>query len=263
MTFPFTPPSGAFDVREPRQAPFDDAPELTTGILVSKTFDVWWSNVFRFAGLTLLTYVPLFVAAVIMVVGVGRHGPGEGWVVRFAVVVGVLMFLAAIVQMGALTYGAVQELADRDVRFGTMLAAGFGRFFPVLGAGLLGMLAILAGYALLIVPGIIFACALTPLLPAVVAERIGPIAGIRRSWDLTRGYRWTIFKAWFVIALVSVGVALLLLLVGRIPVIGVFFDLFVRILFNSLGLVLPAVVYHRLRLRKEGASTAELARVFE
>lgn len=245
--------------------------ELTVGGLVRTTFAVWWRNALRFAGLSLLlVFVP--VLAMGMVLGIviplaARRAvlpSSVDWGLVAPIVMVVVIGLFMVVQTGGLTYGAVQHLAQRRVRFGAMVGAGFRRAVPLIGTGLLMYLAILAGFVLLIIPGIIVGCALSVALPAVVVERIGPIQALQRSWVLTRDHRVTVFAAGLVLGLALFGANVVLQVAGRLlgPVAALV--LMPVQLFNmSLPVLLPAVAYHDLRVEKEGTDTSELARVFE
>jgi len=246
--------------------------DLSAGSLVSRSLSLWWKNIWRFAGISAIVFVPVVLVAGGLGVGFALgHGPvptgapaaQRGPILSLLAVVVPLLIVAGVVQMGALTYGAVQHLGGRPVRFGAMLSAGFGRLLPLIGAGIVTALLVWVGFLLLVVPGIIIACGLAATIPAVVAERKGPIEALRRSWGLTRGYRGKIFLAGLVLLLIQIGLNLVSNLFSLVPILGVLAALFVQVLTMSLSTVLPAVAYHDLRTKKEGASTEELAKVFE
>jgi hypothetical protein len=259
---------------QPRPAPAP-APafsqELTAGTLISRTLSVWWKNMFRFAGVTLVLFVPMILVALGLGVGAavtaGRgpagSGPPVAMIVTIVAIAVPLLGIALVAQMGALTYGAVQHLAGRPVRFGVMLSVGFGRLLPLIGGAIIAGVLTFLGAIALVIPGIIIGCALATTMPVVVTERLGPIAAIRRSWELTRGYRGTIFLAGLALSLISFLINVGGSLVGLIPILGQIVSLVLQILTVSLGTVMPAVAYHDLRARKEGTSTDELAKVFE
>lgn len=92
---------------------------------------------------------------------------------------------------GALTYGSYQYLAGQGVSASDCLryaARNFGRLF-----GLSLLTGILIGLGMLvIVPGLILATMFAVAVPALLAERISISASMRRSSDLTKGYRWQV-----------------------------------------------------------------------
>ena len=49
------------------------------------------------------------------------------------------------------------------------------------------------GFVLLIVPGIIFACKLAFVPYLVTDQKMEAIEAIKKSWEMTRGFSWTIF----------------------------------------------------------------------
>lgn len=264
---------------------FAAARTSSVGTLLRETMAVWWKNIFKFGGLTLMVVVPFATLALVGYYQVfaavergavqrGAHvaSPTVRLLGAFAILVPTMLVLSAI-QMGAVAYGTVQHLAGRRARFGAMLAAGFRRFFPAVAACLLCGLLIVGGTFFLVVPGIVLACAMAVALPAVVLEGIGPIAAIQRSWDLTRDHRLRIFGAWLAVFTIATGlntaarlVATLLVatLLGTLAPIAVLAWLPIYLLVLPLPAILPAVVYHALRAEKEGvAPTADLAHIFE
>ncbi len=246
------------------------AQQLTAGSLISLSLSVWWNNILRFAGIALILFVPVVLIAGGLGVGVALSArrasagaPPVGAIVAIVAIAVPLIVVAVVAQMGALTYGAVQHLAGRPVRFGVMLSVGFGRLLPLIGAGIIATFLVLLGTMALVIPGIIIGLGLSATVAVVVAERLGPIDAIKRSWELTRGYRGTIFLAGFGIGVISLLINLVGNLLGLVPVLGQLAAMALQILTMSLSTVFPAVAYHGLRRLKEGASTDELARVFE
>lgn len=246
------------------------AQQLTAGSLISRSLSVWWNNILRFAGITLILFVPVVLIAGGLGVGLAlsahrgaASGPPAAAMIAIMAIAVPLIVVAVVAQMGALTYGAVQHLAGRPVRFGVMLSVGFGRLLPLIGAGIVATFLVLLGTMALIIPGIIIGCGLTATVAVVVAERLGPIDAIRRSWELTRGYRGTLFLAGLGLGVISFLINLVGNLLGLVPVLGQLAAIALQILTMSLSTVWPAVAYHDLRTLKEGASTDELAKVFE
>jgi hypothetical protein len=178
-----------------------------------------------------------------------------------------------VVEVGAVTYGAVRWLNGERAPLARMVGVGFRRGLPVVGTGFLVWLVTIAGFFLLLVPGVLFLVAACVAIPAAVVERPGLVGAIRRSFDLTRGSRWALFAAGLVIGVLqavlsAVVQAAFLLFAAVIPPAWAFGATMVasqvgNALFSVLPIVAIAVCYHDLRLAKEGADTAELARVFE
>jgi hypothetical protein len=262
-------------------------PSFSVGGVVGRTFSTWSRNLVPFALLAAIVNAPSFVFGLwstyatygdypsfqrmMTVAGPLAQRPGGPFApwspLSLAVWLGtaVLMF----VQMGALTYGAIQHLAGREVSLGALLGAGFRRAWPVFVAGFASGLLTLLGTLLLIVPGIILFCALAAAIPAVVAEAKGPMEAVRRSFALTKGRRFGVFVAFLVMGVVAwtatalAGVLPIALGGGTASLAGAFVAFAVGAVAAPLWTLLPAVAYHDLRVEKEGVDTAALAKVFE
>jgi len=246
-------------------------PQVTAGSLASRTMSVWWQNLWRFTGLMLLALVPLVVvgigAAILIPSLVNRGARFEDsapLVFGLVALVAVVALPLAAILLGGLSYGVVQHLAGRRVGIGAMLSQGGRRVWPLTAAILLVMLAILGGYILLIVPGIMIAIATSVALPAVAVEGLGATAAFRRSLELTRGYRWSIFGGLFLVGLVQFGLNMVSQLTTLIhPLLAAILVFVVVLPASVLSWILPAVAYHDLRVAKEGVDTSALAKVFE
>jgi hypothetical protein len=95
---------------------------------------------------------------------------------------------------GAFVY-AVQDA--RDGNFDATLGEVFRRvspsILPLLVAGLLAGLGIVAGLILLIVPGLFLMTIWAVIAPVIVLEKRPPFGAFGRSRELVRGYGWTVF----------------------------------------------------------------------
>ncbi len=258
-----TSPAAAPPPAEPQLFASVTTEEVTVGGLVRKTFTVWWGNVLRFAGLSLLVWAFTVVAFVALWL-VFQRGGSPTWSVAAGLAFVLVLGLLLVVQLGALTHGALQHLADRPVRFGAMLGAGVRRAAPIVATGFLAYLAVAVGLVLLVIPGIFVATALSVAVPVVVVERVGAVQALRRSWDLTRDHRLKMFLALLVLALVGFGANVAGQVATRLlgPA-GFLLALPLQVLIMSLPVLLPAVAYHDLRVEREGIDTSELAKVFE
>jgi len=100
---------------------------------------------------------------------------------------------AATLLQGAVIQVTITELSGRSISIAESLMRSLKVFFPMIGVVLLQSFAIGIGIVLLIVPGIMMACAFAVALPARVVENIPVSATLDRSRYLTRGNRWRIF----------------------------------------------------------------------
>jgi hypothetical protein len=254
--------------------------EFTVGNVVSKTFSVWWSHVAFFSLLTLAAQVPIIATS--LVGGVPVPGmtapsrnpfqpgaataldfPGYLWLAYLATM---LLFL---VQAGSITHAVISHLGGKRVSIEGMVATGLRRFFPMLGVGVVAYLMFAFGLVLLIVPGVILACALSVVMPVTVAERRGTFGGIGRSFFLTKGHRFSIFVAILIVVLAVTSVNLFSTFMlptytaSFSPMLGTLLGLGLNVVFGSLAWIAPSVIYHDLRVAKEGLDTQQLSSVFD
>lgn len=253
---------------------------FSVGGVIQRTFSTWWKHVVVFSVLTLAASVPIVLLALLAdtpvqgltapnpnpldpAAGAPPALPAGFW---YAYLGTMLLFL---VEVGAITHGVINHLAGKRVSLGAMVGAGLRRAVPLLVVGVLSYLIVLLGMVLLVVPGVIFACALAVAIPAVVVERPGVLGAIKRSFALTKGKRLAVFAIFLVLMVVVLAVNLFAsfvlpaLTAAVSPMIGTVVGFVVNAVFGSFLWVAPAVVYHDLRVAKEGVATAQLAAVFE
>ncbi|HEX9052745.1 MAG TPA: hypothetical protein VF841_19620 [Anaeromyxobacter sp.] len=256
------------------------APGLAVGAVLSRTMRAWWAHALAFSAMSLAVFAPLLAAGGLffgwaMGVAEGRQpSPREiAWRAGAFLVAGAASLVLSVVQMGAVTYGTVRYLAGERAPPGRMIAVGLRRGLPVVGAWIVVWIVAVAGMLLFLVPGVMFLVAACVAVPAAVVERRGVASAIRRSFELTRGHRWTLLAAGLVVLVVmwllsaAVQMSAMLVMAVLPPAHALAVTLLASQLGSALFSVLPvvavAVCYHDLRLAKDGVDTAELARVFE
>jgi hypothetical protein len=254
--------------------------EITVGSLVSRTFSSWKANWIRFAFLLVVGYLPIALTA--MVAGIaaavtarsagGSPGP-DAWksFLPLLIVGGIATAFVLSAVVGGMNLAVLQHLAGKRVSMGEMLGTGFRRAWPILLVGIAGSVLTGLGLVALIVPGIIVALALQVDFAVVMAEPNTTVTGaLKRSFELTKGYRGTIFGALWVLGMAIWAAGMvgnlmplfagsnqgLALALGALSVVG-------QVVLTPLTFVLSAVAYHDLRVAKEGVDTSQLARVFE
>jgi hypothetical protein len=166
------------------------------GRVVTRTFSVIGENIVTFTLLTLLVTVPLVLATLSSSQDtlslLQGHGPGAGGIAMM----GTTWLLSAIGMyflQAALVHGTVVSLNGRKASFGECLSTGLANFFPLFLIALLETLGLALGFVLLIVPGFMLLMRWAVAVPARVVEHTGVVESFRRSAELTRGHRWSIF----------------------------------------------------------------------
>jgi uncharacterized membrane protein len=228
------------------------------GSALSRAIDVLFGNFVPFIAISAIATAPLFIFALTRQAGLQP---------RYVTWVQLLLhFMLSALCEAMILYATFQALRNRPVRPAESIARGLQRFGPVLLATLYTTIVIGLGCVLLIVPGIIASIIFCVTLPACVVERLGAIESMERSSALTRGYRWPIFGAFLVISIVSLIASALItgLLRGTGPV---WLMPTVTFLWDTLAqayqTVLVAIIYHDLRVVKDGIDLENIASVFD
>ncbi len=257
------------------------------GRLIGRSFSIWFRNLLRFGLVGVACYAPMAAGIYLLYSRIpslagGEIPPALGrfWVgmAGFAVAWALSILLMAF-QLAAISAGALQALRGEKVRLSAMLALGARRFLPMLGMTVLFGLAVMAASCALLVPAFILMCGWCAAAPAMLAEGLGPVQSLGRSWGLTRGRRWALFAGFLVVTLCVMAVAMVvqglgmagvLLLTGpaglqpgpamALPMAA--YQLVAGFL-GTVTMVACAVAYHGLRQEKEGGDPVQLARVFE
>jgi uncharacterized membrane protein len=174
-------------------------------------------------------------------------------------------------------YGAFQTMRGRPFVMGQATQRGLSRFFPIIGIAILATLGIMIGMLLLIVPGIMLALRWSVAVPACVVENQGPLTAMRRSAELTRGHRWKIFGMFLLVLVIVLVVSLIVGLIigvatGFVAVAtgsaGVLVASKVgswigQAIYTAYGNIVLVMLYHDLRVAKEGVDTDQIAAVFD
>ncbi len=114
-------------------------------------------------------------------------------------------------------------------------------FLKMLGTSILEFLIVLAGFILLIVPGIYLSIKLSFASYAVVDKKLGPIDAIKASYDMTKGNWWNLAFLGLVSGLIVIAGALALLvgLFVAIPVVLIAYAYVYRKLSSGIASATP------------------------
>lgn len=243
---------------------------LKLGSLLKRSYAIFLGNLSAFFFIMLGATSPLYGLYIWLGydLGLGASAdPTDTLVHSFlaGLLAGTLASMLIAIATGFIVYGTMRELQGRPASFGDILNHGIATLFPVLLVALLCTVIIWLGFALVVIPGLVLSVLFWVAIPVVVVERRGVMDSLRRSIDLTKGYRWPIFGLVLLYVAASTGFAY----AG-----GSFLDYetsYLRSLFIEWGgtvvldaffAVASAVIYFDLKRIKEGAHVEEIAAVF-
>jgi uncharacterized membrane protein len=118
-------------------------------------------------------------------------------------IIAVISFACQGFMLGGIMSFALRVARGEKPDFGVVFSGG-GTFVPMFGAAICYGLGSAIGFALCIVPGVIFALGGALYQQLVVDRRLGPIDAISESFRLTSGHRGTLFVYFFLMFCVSV-----------------------------------------------------------
>ena len=178
------------------------------------------------------------------------------------------MFLTIVVNaigQAVILSAAFQYLRGRPVHIGEALQRALARFLPVVGVGLLYGLGIAFASLLLVVPGLFLMTMWSVAVPVCVVEGLGPVASLKRSTQLTKGYRWKVFGILILLTIVSIILNQLITHLAVPMGIGVtaLLALITSAAWATYWNSTLIMMYHDLRVAKEGVDTREIASLFD
>jgi hypothetical protein len=235
--------------------------DIRLGHIFSRAWEIFTANFVKFIVITTIIGLPnlLFTST-------GSNAPGTfGWNI-FVGLVGVLLALTLnILAQAAILYIAFQYLRGQEATLGDAVRKNIGRVLPLIGIFVLATLGVMVGFIVLIIPAFMLMVRWSIAIPACVVERLGPVASLTRSANLTKGHRWKIFGMflllWIVGFVFGALLAVVIIPLGTTAVIAAKF-IWTTVLsayFNSMW----AMLYHDLRVAKEGVDVEEIASVFD
>ncbi|MET0295009.1 MAG: hypothetical protein ABW042_08320 [Phenylobacterium sp.] len=175
-------------------------------------------------------------------------------------------FALSAAAYGALNYGTLRDLDGRPTRLPELLMAGVRTFVPMALITTLTTLGMLLGLMLLLVPGVILMLMWYVALPANISERLGILASLARSAELTRNNRLMILVLFIIIVAVSWVVARLAEALATSIAAGqaaALTQVIAAALTTPFSTVIGAVLFVELRRIKEGGGPGGLAAYFD
>ncbi len=235
--------------------------DFKIGDILVRGFEILGRNAATFGTLAVLFMLVPFGAGLMIRTGLEIESGVSA--IAFSALV-VLWILLYFLLFATLTHGTIRDLRGTPARIGESLKWGLGRLFPVIGITIVATIGTGLGTILLFVPGLMLMTMWWVAVPVTVVERIGVLASLRRSAELTRGYRWRVFG---VIAVVYLGQIVLEMLTNFIlagaPIFRHFASFMITVAATAYFAVVTAVCYHDLRVLKDGVGVDEIASVFD
>jgi len=267
---------------------------MTVGQILDRIFRLYRNNFVRFIAIVAIIYVPITLISLIFVsliagsfeeslvaaqeTGVPAQARSEGDVASILAMglVAVFLFLLAQVLCKAVLIKSVSDsYLGNETTVGQAYKAILPRLLTIIIAAILVIIVEFIGFMLLVVPGIIFALWFALTAQAIVVEKLGASAGMKRSKALVSGNLGKVFGLGFLIIIISWIIGQVFQYAGGLVAVSVAAEdlmtaTIIKQLFSMAGqaLVMPIsagafiLLYYDLRIRKEGFDLEMLARSF-
>lgn len=184
-----------------------------------------------------------------------------------------ITFISGLLLQASVVHASIVDLNGGKASFADSLRVGVSHLLPVLGISVLMTIALIFGFMLLIVPGVMMAVAWAVAVPTQVVEKTGVIRSFGRSAELTRGSRWSIFALFFIYMLLAFALGIVGAIVfGMLSLVtggpdGVVSRAILSPALSAVASMIgasgAAAIYYELRSKKEGVAPQELAAVFD
>jgi hypothetical protein len=179
--------------------------------ILDNAFSLYGRNFAPLFGMTLVPQLP--IALFWLLLPVLMPGTTVESMTMMSLLLAPYSLFAAVLTFNALTYAGAEAREGRRPAIGESLKAGLRRWLPAALAAVLSYGAILLGFVLLIVPGLILLAMFFAIFPAVVLEDRGAVAAMGRSRALSKGARLRILGvmlvAWLITFVPTVAMAAL------------------------------------------------------
>ena len=232
---------------------------VTVGSLIQRSLVVFRAGFFPFASLAFIFYFP--VALLRLVTPAPEPTPADLFSAS-----NVGLFLLAHVLLipiatAAIVYGVFEGLRGRSATISQCISVATSRWMPILGLAILTVITVGLGFLLFIIPGIVLTYGLFVAGPVLIVEKLDPISAMRRSWQLTDGYKQSLFLLALIIGILQLAATLPLTLAFSGGSIGSeapptnlhqLLEGFVIVVFTAFNAIAAGVAYHDLRGLREG-----------
>jgi len=194
--------------------------------LIKKSFDLYYKKFWTLAGLILFTFLGLLAFLPLGLIGLAiSWGPFSradynATIILVDILLGLLGLFFAILFGLWSRVASFFSIKEQELDFKSSLAVSWPKMWQFFWVSLLVGLAVLGGFILFVIPGVIFSVWFCLAMFVFVAEGLEGTSALKRSKQLVQGYWWPVFGR---LALLGI----LIMLISSIkffgPIINVFF----------------------------------------
>lgn len=247
--------------------------ELSLGGILDQAIKLVKDHFGLLFGIVALIYIPFNLAAGVYISNILPPAPGIGASLEeqtafqlavadnLPITLGVSLltaFLIVPLSNAAITHAVAKLYLGKPTSVMESITVGFGRIIPLTWTSILMGLAIMGGFILFIIPGILFAFWFSLSTHAVVLEKMSGTTALKRSKALMSGNIGTVFVMGILLAVMSWGVQTVTGLVGQ-PMAAVSVQVVLASIMTLLSTAALVVFYFSCRCKLENFDLEHLA----
>jgi uncharacterized membrane protein len=193
-------------------------PSLPFAPKVGRSYSIGWELMMKyFLELLLLIVIGMAIQIPVQLMTKGANYSSFDSGMIMMGLLGMLLFAVAVKPVSyGIDYVNLKLVRGEKFDIADVFLGFRENYLNVVLSGILVAAIVIAGFILLIIPGIIFACKLAFVPYLVIDKKLDAVEAVKASWEMTDGHAMTIF----LMALLAIPIAILgliALVVGIIP----------------------------------------------
>ena len=162
-------------------------------VTVSGSYGYGWQQMWKhFLYLFLITVIVAFARTPVSIIQESLMASTAGMVfLQILAAAYMLLFIPVISYGSNLLY--LRGMRNEKIEVQEIFNGFKKNYLNIILANLLTFAIVGLGFVFLIVPGIILACRLSFVSLLVMDKNMEPVAAVEKSWEMTKGYGWTVF----------------------------------------------------------------------
>jgi hypothetical protein len=226
---------------------------------IGKSFSLYLSNFIPFLIFSIFTHIPSILITLLNLFSFNSSSL-INYISNIFIASIAMMFSSILI--GPISLIVSDKINEKKNGFKDILYNTYYILFPLIGLSFLSGIIFFLGMIVLIIPGyILFLCLC--LAPSILSiEKKGIIDSMKRSWEITKGYKGKLFKGYLIISLINIMIVL--------PItIFLYKDPGKKLLLNSLTYAISIIIqpliscyfivmYYNIIIKKEGYNIEHL-----
>ena len=162
-------------------------------VTVSGSYGYGWQQMWKhFLYLFLITVIVTFARIPVSIIQESVTVSTAGMVLLQILAAAYLLLFIPVISYGS-NLLFLRGMRNEKIEVQEIFNGFKKNYLNIILANLLTFAIVGLGFVFLIVPGIILACRLSFVSLLVMDKNMEPVAAVEKSWEMTKGYGWTVF----------------------------------------------------------------------